>query len=367
MADEGRTTPNVLGLLRALSERPYDYGFFPAARQLECLFRERPRLGESLHPRDDPVRLGQDPHMGFAPSTLSSCQLGSNAGAPRVAGYFLGVFGPNGPLPLHLTEYAYQRAHNESDPTFARFADIFHHRMLSLFYRAWAKSQPTVNFDRPESDRFALYLGSLFGLGMESARDRDLMPDRAKMHFAGFLSCQTRHPDGLKAIIEAFFAMPVQIVEFVGDWMVLPADSRWRLGASRESGVLGVSATVGARVWGYHQKFRIVLGPMGYRDYSRLLPGSDSLARLAAVVRNYIGDELDWDVNLVLKGEEVPELQLGRAGRLGWTTWLNPRRSDADADDLKLRPSADLHRATGAPEPAPEREAADSRALEVAS
>ena len=105
---------------------------------------------------------------------------------------------PMAPLPLHLTEYARDRRRNHRDPTFQRFADIFHHRALSLFYRAWANSRPTVSFDRPERRTGSRCMrGALIGLGMDSLRNRDAMPDLTKLHFAGHLACQTRHAEGL--------------------------------------------------------------------------------------------------------------------------------------------------------------------------
>ena len=120
--------------------------------------------------------------------------------------------------------------------------------------------------------------------------------------------------------------------------MELPEDCLCRLGTSRETGTLGRTITIGARVWGAHQKFRIAFGPMGIGDFQRLLPGGASLARLVAVVRNYVGDELTWDVNLILKREDVPPLQLGETARLGWTTWLMSQPLGRDADDLMLKP-----------------------------
>ena len=336
MAGEDRAPFDSVAFLRDLAEQPHQYGFFAALRRLEGVFRGRPRIGQSLHAAEDPVRLGQDPHLEFAPATLSSFAAPGNR-PPRLGVYFLGLFGPQGPLPLHLTDWAHDRLRNAKDSTFSRFADLFHHRILSLFYRAWAMPQPTVSFDRPETDRFGSYVAALVGLGMPSLRGRDAMPDVAKLHFAGLLACQRHNPDGLKSILAAFFAMPTDIVEFVGDWMTLPPAIRTRLG-DRETAALGRTATVGARAWGCHQKFRIVFGPMGIDDYRRLIPGGDSLARLVAIVRNYVGDELEWDVNLVLKSGEVPSLQLGRGERLGWTTWLHPRTAHEDAADLHLRP-----------------------------
>ncbi len=338
MATQDRTAARAVRLGLALQREPYRFDYFQAVRQLECAHPDKPRIGRSQRPMDDPVRLGQAPSLAFAASALASYEPGKNGRPPRLSGYFFGLFGPNGPLPIHLTEYAYDRGRNAHDPTFARFLDVFHHRMLALFYRAWANARPAVSFDRPDADWFGVYLASLFGLGMETLRDRDALPDVAKLHFAGRLACQTRNPDGLQAMMAQYFGLPVRIEEFVGAWMDLPDDGQCRLGLSPETGALGLTAIAGARVWGCQQKFRVVLGAVDLAEYRRLLPGGDSLRRLVALVRNYIGDELGWDLNLILKREEVPQLKLGESGRLGWTTWLGERQAESDADDLVLDP-----------------------------
>ena len=276
--------------------------------------------------------------MAFAPSTLARFEPGAE-GAPHVLSVFcLGMFGPNGPLPLHLTEYARDRQRNHDDPTFVRFMDVFHHRMLSLFYRAWADAQPAVSFDRPGSDRFTDRVASLAGLGMKSLRNRDPLPDLARFHFAGHLVCQTRNAEGLARMLAGFFEVPADVEPFIGQWIDLPPSSWCRLGASRATGELGCTTTIGARVFDRQQKFRVVFGPLTMEQYDRLLPGRDSLRRLVALVRGYLGDEFDWDVKLVLKKEEVPPLVLGRQGRVGLTTWLLGRPCEGDRSDLMLHP-----------------------------
>ena len=227
---------------------------------------------------------------------------------------------------------------DEKDPTFARFADIFHHRMLSLFYRAWANARPVVGHDRPADDNFPHYVGALFGLGMETQWQRDAMADPAKFHFAGLLACQTRHPDGLRAIIGTYLGLATDIQEFVGEWMDIPVRDQTRLGVSPAIASLGFSTVVGARVWGCQHKFRIVLGPMGFAQYRALLPGGETLSELVAIVRNYIGDELAWDVKLLLKADEVPLFGLAGNSLLGWTSWSGERHSTTAANDLCLNP-----------------------------
>ena len=344
MSNEGTNLP------ARLAEAPWAHGFYQAMRRLEALYRDRPRFGRSVRPAQDPVRLAQEPSVVFAPATLAGWKPGEDEKPVRLLVQFFGLFGPDGALPLHLTEYARDRRRNHRDATFQRFADIFHHRALSLFYRAWADARPTVSLDRPEEDRFALYLGALIGLGMDSLRDRDAMPDRAKLHFAGHLACQTRHAAGLAAILSSFFRTPVRIESFIGAWLGLQRGDRTQLALAPETGTLGKTALLGGRVWSRQHRFRIVVGPLPLDDYLRLLPGGTSFRRLIPIVRNYAGDTLVWDVNIILKQEEVPPTRLGDrktgGGRLGWTSWLMPRRRPTDAADLYLDASADSHART---------------------
>ena len=333
-----------------LARSPAAHGFFAAMRRLEALHAGRPRFGRSARPAQDALRLAQEPSVTHAPASLAAYEPGEDGRPDRLLVHFFGLFGPDGPLPLHLTEYARDRRRNHGDAAFGRFADLFHHRMLSLFYRAWADVRPAVSFDRPAEDRFAHYVGALIGLSTPGLRDRDAMPDLTKLHFAGHLSAQTRHADGLADILSAFFATPVRVESFVGAWLPLPAADRTTLGGGAATAALGGTALLGGRVWSRQHKFRLVFGPLDLPGYERLLPGGASFHRLLAVVRNYAGDVLSWDVNLVLRRAEVPAMQLGRYGRLGWTTWLTPRRAASDAADLFLDASSDsrasaLHRA----------------------
>ena len=320
---------------------PHAYDFNRVMRELEALHRAAPRFGHSVRPAEDAIRLGQEASVDFAAAMLAAWVPGTEGRADRLLVNFFGLFGPDGPLPLHLTEYARDRARNERDPTFQRFADLFHHRALSLLYRAWADVRPTVSFDRPETDRFAVYVGALAGLGSPALRGRDAMPDLVKLHFAGLLAGQTRHAEGLGAILSAFFTMPVRVECFVGAWLTLGEPDHTRLAGGGEPAQLGGGALLGGRVWSRQHKFRLVFGPLSLLEYERLLPGGPSFHKLVPIVRTYAGDVLAWDVQFVLRRREVPDTRLGRSGRLGWTTWLKPRRHLRDADDLVLDASAD--------------------------
>jgi type VI secretion system protein ImpH len=329
---------DLLRFLAALADAPHRHDFYQTMRQLECLYPARPRWGEALRPGDEPVRLGQDPDLAFAPTPLAAFERGTGGAPPRLQVRLFGLLGPNGPLPTHLTEYTRERLRHAGDPTLSRFLDLFNHRFIALLYRAWAQAQPHVNRDRPGQDRFAMYVGALIGLAPPTLRQRDAVPDTAKLFQAGLLMRHVRHAEGLAAVVRQFFEVPADVEQFVGHWMMLGPGERTRLG--RDGPGLGVGTVAGGRVWDRQHKFRLHLGPLTLAQYEAFLPGGARLQQLVDWVRLYIGFELQWDVRLRLKHQQVPALRLGKAGRLGWTTWLGQRRGTADASDLCLQAEA---------------------------
>lgn len=339
MARATRQAPDPVALIDALHAHPESFEFFEAVRRIECAYPEQPRLGESTKPSEDPVRLCQTPSLAFAPRMIDRVEKPVDGKPTRMHGLFFGLFGPNAPLPLHLTEYALDRQINAKDPTLTAFANIFHHRMMSLFYRAWADAQPTVQHDRPDEDRFGLYMGALVGLGTPHLDGRDALPDRFKRFFAGRLLQQTRNGEGLAALLRDFFRIPVRVIEFVGEWMQLPGEAHLCLGRTPDVAGLGRTTVMGAQVWGTQQRFRLRIGPLSGNEFNHFLPGGEALKELVAAVKTYVGEEKAWDVQLVLKGAEVPTTRLGQAGRMGLTTWMGAPPPQLDADNVLLRPA----------------------------
>lgn len=345
----GQTTAPLApahALMQALAERPEDFELFAALRLLERAFAHKPRLGRAGRASDDPVRLGHAPSLAFAPRSIAAFRPGDDTHPPKLDAFVLGLFGPNGPLPLHLTEYAIDRRINSRDSTLTAFADIFHHRILSLFYRAWADAEPTVHADRPDDDRYRFYIGALIGLASARADDDPVAGTGARAHGGRMLS-PSRNPEGLRCLLESAFREPVQVIEFVAEWLPLPDSAYLRLGRAREVAELGRTCVMGALVRSGQQRFRLRIGPLDHTAFRQLLPGGDALRQLHALVRSYVGDEQSWDVQLVLRAGQVPTTRLGIGGRMGLDTWMGQRSWDfADADDVTFQPIRHAARAS---------------------
>lgn len=342
MAANKRAGSDDLSLFDNLTERPEEHHVFQAMRIIEAAYPDSPRLGESRRPREDRVRLGQEAELAFPPSSIASFEPATGSKPGRLTNRFFGFFGPQGPLPLHLTEYARDRLRNKRDGTFVAFANMLTHRFMSLFYRAWAAGQPAASYDRAD-DPMARRIAALGGFHGKGLSNRDAMPDDARYHFAAHFAQGAKNPEGLVSIVSTFFSVPVELIQFVGTWLELEPEDTWQLG--KPAG-LGQTTSIGNKVWSRTSKFRLQIGPLPIEDYERLLPGGQSLERLQAIVRSYVGDTMDWDVNLILAGEDVPRACLDGTTRLGQTSWVKSRNDDdsppEDAGDLYVQPTFGL-------------------------
>ncbi|HEY3595075.1 MAG TPA: type VI secretion system baseplate subunit TssG [Polyangiaceae bacterium] len=338
MAGEDGKAFDDLSWLALLESDPAAFDFHMALRRIENRHRGAPRLGSSLRPAEEPMRLGQQPSTSFAPSAIAGYRPSQDGKAPRLDVAFTGMFGPHGPLPLHLTEYARERMRNAGDTSFTSFVNLLQHRMLLLFHKAWVTAQATASRDRPELDRFRAYAGSLLGAALVRDARRGGLFDEERIYYAGHLAMRVRNPEAVESIVSDYFDLPARVEEFIGEWVKLPDASRWRLGHGRQVSTLGESTIIGARTWRRDHKFRVVLGPLSRPQLEDMLPGADGMKRLRSVVRACVGDELDWDVRLVRAPDATDEIRLRQCGRLAWTTRLGAAAPEKRRTDLVVDP-----------------------------
>ncbi len=326
-------------IFAALTERPGRFDLFQALRRIEAAHPHKPRLGDALRPGDEPFRFSGEPALNFAPTAITRLELNPH-GPPRLVQRVIGLFGPNGALPTHLTEYARERQMHHGDRSFASFVDLLLHRFGLLFYRAWARANPIVGLDRGEEAPIVRHIGALVGITDTAQRGRDALGDFSKLHFAGRLARSARDADGLEGWIALRFGAPVQVQQFCGHWMTLGDEERTRLTRHPGPGTaLGRGAMLGRQVWDVQHKFRLVIGPLAWREFQTFLPDGQRLEALQAMVRQYVGFEFAWDVQLRLQPGHVPAWALGRQrgiGQLGRSAWLNSGRPRERADQLVM-------------------------------
>ncbi|WON77476.1 type VI secretion system baseplate subunit TssG [Serratia sp. UGAL515B_01] len=301
---------------------PWKSGFISTMRTLSARSPEQPPPGTAGLPSEENFRLGQPAHMTFAPRELA--QVNQENGKIHLQLFGLGVWGPQGAMPLHLTEIAYNRAEG-NDNTLADFVDIFHHRALSQFYRAWFVSQDTASLDRQSDEVFSFYVGSLVGLAADELGGSEL-PLHPRLASSAHLVREARNPEGLVGALHYYFEVPVQIREYATQWIFLQPTDQTQLGAGQGAMLLGDGAILGDTVLDRQHKFQLIFGPLTLQQYLHFSPSGQDLPVLREWVRNFVGFEYAWEVSLVLAADEVPCATLGETHQLGYTSWLD--RSD---------------------------------------
>lgn len=322
-----------------LEEEPWRFDFLATMRRIERSHPDKPRIGDSGSRRDEFVLLGQEPFLDFPASNISKAER-DQLGRLRLFVKFLGLLGPQGALPTTTTEEAYIWW-LARDNAFPRFLDILNHRFLQLFFRAWADARPIAQHDRPDADRFHTYIGATIGTGSPPYRSLDTVPDAGKLAFAGLIGPQAKSASRLRHLISGLFGVEVEVEEFVGSHLALDASERTLLG--QKGSALGVDTLIGGSVFSVQDKIRIRIHVKDLAEYESFLPSGKQCEQLADAVFFFIGDQLDWDVELALPSWAAEPAKLGRSGRLGWTGWMAPNWTDAEQTercDARFHPAS---------------------------
>ena len=350
MASESRRTdPSVEELL---FDEGFRFEFFQAVRLLERVFPERGPVGRDVRPGEEIVRFRAHNSLTFPPSSIHDLSRTDGEGPASMVVAFMGLTGPSGVLPRHYTEMVLEEERRR-EHGLAGFFDVFNHRMVSLFYRAWQKYRVPIAHEqasRPGAapDPFTESLYAHFGMATGGLRGRQRVEDQGFVFYAGLLAQQPRSASALEGMIADYLAVPTKVGQFAGQWLPLVEENRSRVGRAGRPGeddrgahnVLGRTAVLGKRFWDQQAGFRLRLGPMGYAEFLELLPMGSRFRVLVQMTRFFVSQGLDFDVQLVLKGEDVPVCRLGDRGpgapRLGWSTWLGGGVRARDVDDTVL-------------------------------
>lgn len=326
-------------LARILREEPCSFEFFQAVTLLQRLRSDRQPVGRFTNPEEEAVHFGANPSLSFPASQIQDLDWPEDGPAGMKVN-FMGLTGPMGILPYCYTELILERLRSK-DRTLVSFLDIFNHRMISFFYRAWEKYRFPVTYALGEEDLFSHHLMDLVGLGTEGLENRQAVPDEALLHYAGLLGMHARSAVALEGILGDYFDVPVEVEEFVGAWYSLAPGTECRMDEDEsESQQLGGGAVVGDQIWDQQSRARIKLGPMPLEQYREFLPDGSAFQPLRAIARFFANDGIDFEVQLILKRDDVPRCQIDLDSeappRLGWASWLKSAPLARDPDDTIL-------------------------------
>jgi type VI secretion system protein ImpH len=325
---------------KLLYEEGHRFDFYQAVRLLGVLYPDKIPVGEGSEPEKEAVRFKSSVALEFPATDISKLTpSGHGAEQAEMIVNFMGLAGCTGPLPMPYTELILERVWNK-DTTLREFLNIFNHRLISLMYRVRKVHRLGFDVPSPEKSNFATYLFSLIGLGTKGLMGRMRVRDRSLLFYATFLTQQPRSMIGLERLLSHYFNLRVMGVPLCGKWRYLEEDQVTCVGTSGQNQILGHSAVLGNRIWDQQGRFEIVVGPLALRAFLDFLPTGSAFIPLCELTRFYVGEELEFEIRLLLQDEEIPESRLGVTGGplLGWTSWLKTGKEKVTYDHVLLSP-----------------------------
>jgi type VI secretion system protein ImpH len=320
--------PALVEVRQRLFDAPYDFEFFQAVRLLGQLQPGKSPVGRYVNPQEEIVRFGAQPSLSFPASQIHALTK-TKDGYLKMDVNFIGLIGPLGLLPTHITELITNRL-RAKDTALLDFVNIFNHRMTSFFYQAWEKNHFTVAYERDQNDPMTCFLLAIAGLGSPTLRRRQAVRDETFVYYAGILGTSPKSATALEAVLADYFDVPVEVEPFIGVWRKLDEPDQTQVGDdSIDAATLGFGAVAGDEVWDQQSRVRIKLGPLTAERYREFLPSGPGWPALEAITRTYRGTDMEFEVQLILKREEVPVVELKKLAedspRLGWDTWMKSK------------------------------------------
>jgi len=338
------------------------FGFFQAVRLLERIHPDRDPVGlEDSSPSREVVRFKGRNSLEFPASQIY--QIAEPAGAKTSAAAnaatafdapivkavgtgplemtvnFMGLTGPEGVLPNVYTELVMER-NRFKDTAPAAFLDIFNHRLVSLFYRAFEKYRFHIGYERNGADRLTEIMFDVIGMGTPGLKGRMSVEDQGLLLYAGLIAQRPHSASAVEGLLKDYFGVPVKLLSFFGQWLDLDADSVSRMGQANSS--MGVNLVSGTKIYNNQSKFRLVVGPLRYKEFASFLPTGKAYRSISELTRFMVGLELDFDLQLILRKDDVPMCQLSAQAAvpamLGWTSWALTGKAKEDASQVVLPP-----------------------------
>lgn len=299
--------------INALIDDHSDADFYKAVyliqKQLTLGDEQFHKVGHDALPDNELIRFKSVQHLGFPGHPISDIKKSSYANnahcSVEMTLSFMGLTGPNGVLPQHYSELVLQRIKSK-DTGMRDFYDLFNHRLISLFYRAWEKYQFGINLQSNEEfklDPFTQTLSHIAG-----------GKNKQKIYYSGIFNHKTRSVEGLQNILTDITNCHVLIEQFKGKWMYLNESEQTRLGSQSEPegqhARLGAGASCGSRVWDINSNIKIILTPKKDSDTQSLLPNGKRSEAAQSFIKAYLPQNIDYTLQLKLADSEITKAKL---------------------------------------------------------
>ncbi len=286
-------------LIEHIKKHSHEFSFFQVVSLLEEYYKRK-------EPHLDPlnkgkIRFSADTSCTFPPNDIAAIKA-TPKGSIQFFLSFMGLLGISSPLPHYFTEFATK--YEKEKTTLSDFLSIFDHRIYLFFFRAWEKYRLISGMSNTQT------FGLLKRLAMLSGVKGDHQDSEKKMFaYLGILAQPCRSAEGLKTVVSHFFDnIPVAVQQWQPRWA--PVKELKQIG---KDSVLGRNAMIGTHIYDVNGKFRISLGPLEKEKFESFLPDKKNTQLLKEIIKEYVTDPLEFDIEVKLKPADLVPVVLGKA------------------------------------------------------
>ncbi|MFL5348280.1 MAG: type VI secretion system baseplate subunit TssG [Hyalangium sp.] len=318
-----------------------DVRFLQLVALLERLTSSAVRVGGDGPPAEEAIRFRHDPSLVFSSGDVSQVRLvprvsewGEAQGGPKhifeVVTTFLGLTGASSPLPGYMVEEIAQE--DPDRPLRRQFLDLFHHRLLSLLYRALSRYMPEGEATRAGDDVWSRRVLALAGLDTYERGPAVGLSVAQLLRLAPLLATRARTARtlelGLMDVLRNDLGQArITVRQFAGSWVEVESEQRMKLGKLNSH--LGRTSMLGGKLFDRAGKFVIGIAPLDGPTYHRLLPEGDLSQLVREVVTLVVRDPLECALELGVSEDVLGAFRLGpkAPARLGRNTYLGGRQA----------------------------------------
>ncbi|TFH02789.1 MAG: type VI secretion system baseplate subunit TssG [Calditrichales bacterium] len=313
---------NFTGLIADLEKHFGEYSVFYAIFLCEMLLDQKnpqrdsekfDQAGISFRPFEDYI---------YPPSDIRDFSF--NNDQMKFVLNFLGLYGINSPLPrcYHEQVAIQQEVHGSGDIPLQNFLDIFNDRFYWLYYQGWKKYRYYLQLSMNPANATMQRLFAFIGLPPGSDWSRLNLPPFKLMQLSGVLSNRVRNKKSLVIFLNSFFpSLKIEIQEFVPT--MVPLSDLPQLGSKRNQAKLGKNSVIGCSIRDCSRRIALTIGPIAFADYLEFCSGGSQLNLLNQLMRLYLNDFLEYDLNFVIYTGDIPDFICGDPQlKLGRNIWL---------------------------------------------
>ena len=315
-------------LLPALLADATQMNFFRFCELMELAAPEQAPLGGTDSLKSEPIRFRSRPKLGFPNREIDAVQFDPDdaAAPPAVRTTFLGLYGVDARMPSYFIDEVAQN--RDGAEPLAAFLDLFHHRIVTQYYRVWRKYRYPAGFRKDAGDKVSSYLLSLTGLGLGTPDIRKAVDTRTLLSTLGLTGQRTRTAEGLAGVLQ--HAVPdatIAVTEFHPVWVNVNDAERRPLG---EHCLLGRGFTDRSNT------VHVRITPQTSESVRGLMPGQPVHDKVMALLRYYLGYEAQAQLEMSVRADLMPQPALNsKQVSLGYTTLL--RKADTPHAPIRVQ------------------------------